>query len=290
MTTWNEIDRYREFVAKHPSGIADPDKDGLDAERRDVMMNRHHVEQIGQIVNMEKDYLSAPKLGPLAKAVYARIDRVRADMSTVGRRRDDILAEIEDQEYAHLRGKGAEKRKATANIKALKAEGEVLKKRYDELIAYQKNLVNWDLGLAVARDAGILAFDKKLSRHEEHDFKFTTRALGWAPSGYEVRDENNRVVARARTREAAYRASRRSNMAGSRVRSSASKKSHHLEFAGYEFTSGSGGTVIHHRNVDTSRPGDYGADPIGDGMFRMVPSGDIVDYDERMRRLPVRPR
>jgi hypothetical protein len=31
---------------------------------------------------------------------------------------------------------------------------------------------------------------------------------------------------------------------------------------------------------------DYGADPIGDGTFRMVPSGDIVDYDERMRRLP----
>ena len=30
---------------------------------------------------------------------------------------------------------------------------------------------------------------------------------------------------------------------------------------------------------------DYGCDPIGDGMFRMVPSGDIVDYAERCRRL-----
>lgn len=30
---------------------------------------------------------------------------------------------------------------------------------------------------------------------------------------------------------------------------------------------------------------DYGADPIGDGTFRMVPSGDIVDYAERCRRL-----
>lgn len=30
---------------------------------------------------------------------------------------------------------------------------------------------------------------------------------------------------------------------------------------------------------------DYGADPIGGGMFRMVPSGDIVDYAERQRRL-----
>lgn len=32
-------------------------------------------------------------------------------------------------------------------------------------------------------------------------------------------------------------------------------------------------------------PGDYGADPLGDGMFRMVPSGDVVDYAERCRRL-----
>ena len=31
---------------------------------------------------------------------------------------------------------------------------------------------------------------------------------------------------------------------------------------------------------------DYGADPLGDGRFRMVPSGDIVDFEERCRRLP----
>ena len=37
--------------------------------------------------------------------------------------------------------------------------------------------------------------------------------------------------------------------------------------------------------IDTSAPGDYGADPLGDGTFRMVPSGDIVSYDERVRRL-----
>ena len=30
---------------------------------------------------------------------------------------------------------------------------------------------------------------------------------------------------------------------------------------------------------------DYGSDPIGDGKFRMVPSGDIVDFDEREKRL-----
>jgi hypothetical protein len=30
---------------------------------------------------------------------------------------------------------------------------------------------------------------------------------------------------------------------------------------------------------------DYGADPLGDGKFKMVPSGDIVDFEERCRRL-----
>lgn len=39
------------------------------------------------------------------------------------------------------------------------------------------------------------------------------------------------------------------------------------------------------KTVDPSAPGDYGADVIGDGMFRMVPSGDIVDFEERERRL-----
>lgn len=30
---------------------------------------------------------------------------------------------------------------------------------------------------------------------------------------------------------------------------------------------------------------DHGADPLGDGKFRMVPSGDIVDFEERNKRL-----
>jgi hypothetical protein len=37
--------------------------------------------------------------------------------------------------------------------------------------------------------------------------------------------------------------------------------------------------------IDTSAPGDYGADPVGDWTFRMVPSGDIVSYEERNRRM-----
>lgn len=43
-----------------------------------------------------------------------------------------------------------------------------------------------------------------------------------------------------------------------------------------------GGTL--HKLVRQSE-GDYGADPLGDGTFRMVPSGDIVDFEERCKRL-----
>jgi hypothetical protein len=37
--------------------------------------------------------------------------------------------------------------------------------------------------------------------------------------------------------------------------------------------------------IDTNKKGDYGADPIGNGLFKMVPSGDIVDFAERCERL-----
>jgi len=33
---------------------------------------------------------------------------------------------------------------------------------------------------------------------------------------------------------------------------------------------------------------DYGADPIGDGKYKMVPSGDIVSWEERIKRLPLK--
>lgn len=39
------------------------------------------------------------------------------------------------------------------------------------------------------------------------------------------------------------------------------------------------------RRVDTRKPGDHGADPLGNGTYRMVPSGDIVDLAERNSRL-----
>lgn len=54
---------------------------------------------------------------------------------------------------------------------------------------------------------------------------------------------------------------------------------------GRELTIDNGQLAVKRTTIDTSRPGDYGADPIGDGTFRMIPSGDIVDYAERCKRL-----
>ena len=37
--------------------------------------------------------------------------------------------------------------------------------------------------------------------------------------------------------------------------------------------------------IDISKPGDHGCDPVGDGTFKMVPSGDIVSLCEMRKRL-----
>jgi hypothetical protein len=63
------------------------------------------------------------------------------------------------------------------------------------------------------------------------------------------------------------------------------RKVFHVPGLGVDFSAGGGPTTIHRDHVDLKQAGDYGADPIGDGTFRMVPSGDIVDYAERNRRL-----
>jgi hypothetical protein len=43
------------------------------------------------------------------------------------------------------------------------------------------------------------------------------------------------------------------------------------------------------RPIDLTAAGDYGADPLGDGMFRMVPSEDVVNTEERNKRLSTKP-
>jgi len=63
------------------------------------------------------------------------------------------------------------------------------------------------------------------------------------------------------------------------------KEDKELHFAGYDFTSGPKGTKIHRDRIHPLSNGDYGSDPLGDGKFRMVPSGDVVDQEERDRRL-----
>ena len=37
--------------------------------------------------------------------------------------------------------------------------------------------------------------------------------------------------------------------------------------------------------IDLKVKGDSGCDPIGNGMFKMIPSGEVVDFAERNRRL-----
>lgn len=39
------------------------------------------------------------------------------------------------------------------------------------------------------------------------------------------------------------------------------------------------------RRTIPRRAGDYGCDPLPDGRFRMVPSGDVVDGAEKDKRL-----
>jgi hypothetical protein len=52
-----------------------------------------------------------------------------------------------------------------------------------------------------------------------------------------------------------------------------------------EIQSAQRGGGLPRRYVDLSAPGDYGADPVGDGTFRMVPSGDVVSANEMSARL-----
>lgn len=65
-----------------------------------------------------------------------------------------------------------------------------------------------------------------------------------------------------------------------------SGRAREIHFADYTFdVSPHGDTSVRKEFINTRAPGDYGADPMGDGTFRMVPSGDVVSYEERNRRL-----
>lgn len=66
------------------------------------------------------------------------------------------------------------------------------------------------------------------------------------------------------------------------MRGNPGKKDRPKKVFGYELTPE---LVPAREYIKTQRLGDYGADPIGGGMYRMVPSGDIVDEAERNRRL-----
>jgi hypothetical protein len=94
------------------------------------------------------------------------------------------------------------------------------------------------------------------------------------------------VTPGASTAASLGRARRRRGLAGARKRSKKSdrlREQEHPVVVGYELDRGSLTPV--RVAIDTSAPGDYGADPMGDGTFRMIPSGDIVSFEERNRRL-----
>jgi hypothetical protein len=119
--------------------------------------------------------------------------------------------------------------------------------------------------------------------------------LGREPTNAELNADVKRILAEG-AEERMVTAASRGKLPHQKSRRKAKKSSldksfdramtaaHNLSFAGYEFTSGPGRTVIHRGKIDL-RKGDHGADPLGDGTFRMVPSGDIVDFAERNRRL-----
>lgn len=63
---------------------------------------------------------------------------------------------------------------------------------------------------------------------------------------------------------------------------------------GFDHTTGEGqkrlmyksiGHDVKQEFIDVNAPGDYGCDPLGDGTFKMVPSGDVVDREEMRKRL-----
>ena len=73
----------------------------------------------------------------------------------------------------------------------------------------------------------------------------------------------------------------------SRRKSDLLRNQEHCEVLGYELDRVTLTPIA--KPLPTFSGPDYGADPLGDGTFRMVPSGDIVDFAERNRRLtPIR--
>ncbi len=64
-----------------------------------------------------------------------------------------------------------------------------------------------------------------------------------------------------------------------------SKERYMTVLGGYQLDMHNHGRLVRHEIPERIPGKDFGADPIGDGTFRMVPSGDIVDLAERNRRL-----
>jgi len=58
-----------------------------------------------------------------------------------------------------------------------------------------------------------------------------------------------------------------------------------IVLGGYRLDMHDHGHLVHETLPERIPGKDYGADPVGNGTFRMVPSGDIVSLEERNQRL-----
>jgi hypothetical protein len=58
-----------------------------------------------------------------------------------------------------------------------------------------------------------------------------------------------------------------------------------IVLGGYKLDMANHGRLVHEEMPAREIGKDYGSDPLGDGTFRMVPSGDVVTLEERNRRL-----
>ena len=159
-----------------------------------------------------------------------------------------------------------------------------LRRRYGRASASQRaqDIASFFFSCGLRGPARIAAMRERFGIDADTAWAITYKLMNYeAPGG-------GRGVKRGRPEQVVDNVLRERGDTHGHARAPKPEKHRELHFAGYDFTSGPSGTTIHRGTIRTDAPGDYGSDPLGDGRFRMVPSGDIVDFDEMNRRLAAR--
>lgn len=131
------------------------------------------------------------------------------------------------------------------------------------------------------------AFDKR-------SFRWKKSGQAWVLVGCPKGTwKNDRCAVGTRAHVVLSKSSRRCGVGRTVVRkglsSSSKDRVSDLDVYGHKFhIDEKGNTRRVSQHVETNRSGDWGADPVGDGTFRMHPSGDVVSLEERNRRLKKR--